>query len=156
VTTTRSKRVVKAPANFAAEMAETMQQEHELHQFQRSARRKEGVRSPDHRDRTVSAGRQNPSQRYQEEQRRLQTQREHQERQQHARADLALRVSAQEVSVRSARRVDPEVKRQMLQVVDCADELDQEYNIFAEPVTEDVAPGYFQIIPHPVDLRTVR
>jgi hypothetical protein len=149
--------VVKAPANFAAEMAATMQHEHDMHQSQRSARRKEGVRSPDHTDRTVGAARQNPSQRYQEEQRRLQTQREHQERQQHARAELAQRVSAQEASAaRSARRVDPEVKRQMLQAVDCADELDQEYNIFAEPVTEDVAPGYFQIIPHPVDLRTVR
>jgi hypothetical protein len=55
----------------------------------------------------------------------------------------------------SARLADPAMLQRMLDVVDRADELDVK-RIFAQPVTEGVAPGYFSIIAHPVDLRTVR
>ena len=152
---------MKPPANFAAELAAAQEEEHARAQVQRSARRKEVRHSaPTSSSGAVLTGRvggrSNPSQRYQEEQARQQ----HQQQQQQQRADRE-RIrnstsSALEVHGRPARRVDPDVKRVMLQVVDYADTLDGEYNLFADPVTEDIAPGYFQLIQHPVDLRTVR
>jgi len=48
------------------------------------------------------------------------------------------------------------VKRQMLQVLAHAEEVDCDFNIFADPVTEDIAPGYFELIERPMDLSTIR
>ena len=170
VTTTRSKRAVKPPPNFAEEMAQTIQYEHERNVAQRR-------KSADSSHHTTAAantnssssrgGRMNPSQRYQDEQRRLQSEREEQLRhQEHQRAQRSRynnnntttteSIPATVESRSSNRRLDPEVKKAMLQLVDCADALDEEHGIFAQPVTEDIAPGYFDIISHPVDLSTVR
>lgn len=140
--TTRSKRVVKAPANFANDMAAAMENEYEKLQEQRSARRRSDSESAPLSSQPV---RQTPSQRFQQlEQQRQATERE------------KARNQAQAAAMRSARRVDPEVKRLMLQVVAHAEELDSDYNVFADPVTEEIAPGYFELIEHPVDLSTIR
>jgi hypothetical protein len=181
--TTRSRRVVKTPANFAAETAATQREEHDRQQALRSARRREVQRSPDPTSGSRNGARLNPSQRYQQAERERQLEAaaaaaDQSRSQRHGRQLAAHYGAASSTShashhaahttsapaaeslsrsaSSSARRLDPEVKRLMLQVVDHADELDAEYNIFAEPVTEDVAPGYFQIIQHPVDLRSIR
>ena len=52
-------------------------------------------------------------------------------------------------------RLDPELKQEMLNLVleiQAADE----GKIFADPVSEDVAPGYFRVVKNPVDLSTIR
>lgn len=154
--TTRSRRVVKAPANFLAELAAA---EQARNQVGRSSRRKE-VLSPDPTPAGRNVARMNPSQRYQqaEQERQRQAAATAAERSRHQRhtQGLAAHYGAGESSSSHARRLDPDVKRQMLQVVDCADELDAEYGLFAQPVTEDEAPGYFEIVLHPVDLGSVR
>lgn len=151
--TTRSKRVVKAPPNFAAEMAQAQAREPAQAQLAHRNSRRQAERIA-HVATSVSratattnavAGRVNPSQRYQDEQRRLHQEREQREHE----AQLQQQQQARN------RRIDPDVKRQMLQVVSFAEEIDQEA-LFAEPVTEDIAPGYFEIIMKPVDLSTIR
>ena len=53
------------------------------------------------------------------------------------------------------RRLDPEVRSKMLQLANAVTEADVD-GIFASPVTEDIAPGYFSIVSRPMDLSTVR
>jgi hypothetical protein len=53
------------------------------------------------------------------------------------------------------RRLDPELKRKMLDIVAKAEEEDH-MGFFAEPVTEEDAPGYFDIIVNPMDFKSVR
>lgn len=55
-----------------------------------------------------------------------------------------------------SKRIDPETKQQMLRMLSLAEELDSQYNYFAYPVTEDVAPHYFEIVLNPMDFSTIR
>jgi len=54
------------------------------------------------------------------------------------------------------RRLDPDLKRRMLETVSYADDLDRDHHYFAEPVSEDAAPDYFDIISNPMDLQKIR
>ena len=56
----------------------------------------------------------------------------------------------------SGRRLDPDLKRRMLETVSYADDLDRDHQFFAEPVSEDAAPDYFNIISNPMDLQKIR
>jgi hypothetical protein len=56
----------------------------------------------------------------------------------------------------SGKRLDPETKRQATLLLNFADELDQEWQIFASAVDPDDAPGYYSIIENPMDLGTLR
>jgi hypothetical protein len=44
----------------------------------------------------------------------------------------------------------------MLETVSYADDLDHDHQFFAEPVSEDAAPDYFNIISNPMDLQKIR
>ena len=53
------------------------------------------------------------------------------------------------------RRIDPELKRAMLSIVDTMIEEDKE-RYFLEPVSEDDAPRYSEIVLAPMDYTTLR
>ena len=44
----------------------------------------------------------------------------------------------------------------MLAVLEAAERADVAMKIFAEPVEERIAPGYYNIVLDPIDLRTIR
>lgn len=56
----------------------------------------------------------------------------------------------------STRRLDPEMKREMLKVISHADDIDAATNIFAEPVRLADAPNYFEVVQYPMDRSTIR
>lgn len=56
----------------------------------------------------------------------------------------------------STRRLDPEMKREMLKVISHADDIDAVNNIFAEPVRLADAPNYFEVVQYPMDRSTIR
>jgi hypothetical protein len=62
----------------------------------------------------------------------------------------------QESVRKSNNRIDPELKRQMMQIVTSAEEIDSENNFFADPIDLNEAPGYCDIIEFPLDLSTIR
>lgn len=53
------------------------------------------------------------------------------------------------------KRVDPLVKGQMMDLLSTMEALDTQF-FFAEPITEDIAPGYFQIVDQPLDFLSIR
>lgn len=55
----------------------------------------------------------------------------------------------------SGRRLDPELRSKMLLIVDSFDAMDED-RVFCDPVTEDIAPGYFDVIAQPMDTTTIR
>jgi hypothetical protein len=65
------------------------------------------------------------------------------------------RRSTPETSGPVGRRLDPELKHALHELLQ-AIEMQDEENIFAEPVTEKDAPGYFDIIETPMDLSCIR
>jgi hypothetical protein len=69
--------------------------------------------------------------------------------------DLEQSGSSQASGVHAARPPNPVLRQQMMQIVDGAEQLDV-VRIFAEPVTEEIAPGYFSVISRPLNLRFVR
>lgn len=64
--------------------------------------------------------------------------------------------SAQTASHRnSGKRMSPAVKRALKVAVDAVWKADS-FGVFKLPVTKRVAPDYYQIVKHPMDLKTVR
>jgi hypothetical protein len=64
---------------------------------------------------------------------------------------------SKDVSASSAgKRIDPDVKKVLLQILDYATILDEEYKFFSDPVDPDVVLGYYDIISNPMDLSTIR
>ena len=59
-------------------------------------------------------------------------------------------------SGRKTGRLDPETKRQMLDVLEFASDLDKKVQLFADPVDPEFAPGYYDIIETPMDLSLIR
>ena len=53
------------------------------------------------------------------------------------------------------RRLDPQLRRQLGELLDAMESADTE-GYFMNPVTEDIAPGYFDIVMNPMDISTVR
>jgi WD40 repeat protein len=58
-------------------------------------------------------------------------------------------------AARSSRRMDPDLRAKMVFVIDSFDALDED-GYFTDPVTEDLAPGYFDVIDNPMDSTTIR
>jgi hypothetical protein len=56
---------------------------------------------------------------------------------------------------RGAKRMNRETKALMYRVLNSLDEAD-EHKLFAEPVTDDIAPEYSTVCPNPMDLSTLR
>jgi hypothetical protein len=54
------------------------------------------------------------------------------------------------------RRLDPDVKREMLRLISYADEIDGEKQLFANPVRLADAPGYLDIVRQPMDRSKIR
>ena len=54
------------------------------------------------------------------------------------------------------RRLDPDIKREMLRVISYADEIDVDKNLFADPVRLADAPGYLDIVKRPMDRSKIR
>lgn len=59
-------------------------------------------------------------------------------------------------NTRKSGRVDPEIKRQMLDVLEFASSLDQNTQLFADPVDPEYAPNYYDIVETPMDLSLIR
>ena len=57
---------------------------------------------------------------------------------------------------REATRLGPEEKRAQQSLMKAAEEADEEYLLFAEPVSEAEVPGYTSVVVRPMDFGTVR
>jgi hypothetical protein len=57
---------------------------------------------------------------------------------------------------REATRLGPEEKRAQQKLMKVAEDADEEYGLFANPVSEFEAPGYSSMIAIPMDFSTVR
>lgn len=56
----------------------------------------------------------------------------------------------------NGRRIDPDLKRLMVQIISHASVLDEKTQAFGEAVDPDESPDYYEIVPNPVDLSTIR
>ena len=54
----------------------------------------------------------------------------------------------------SAKRIDPDLKKKLLKLIRKIEEEDEGF-LFAEPVSDDIAPGYSKIIREPMDLQKI-
>jgi hypothetical protein len=60
------------------------------------------------------------------------------------------------IGVRKNSRLDPEVRRHMLDVVEFATDLDKKFQWFSDPVDPEEAPNYYEIIETPMDFSLIR
>ena len=65
------------------------------------------------------------------------------------------RVVAESTDYQRLPRLDPELKRKMLEILSKIEEEDY-MHFFSDPVNEEEAPGYFDIISEPMDYSTIR
>jgi hypothetical protein len=71
------------------------------------------------------------------------------------RASKQQRVQQEEETPISRKRLDPDTKKKLLEMLTLI-ETEDEQGIFINPVTDDIAPGYSDIIDQPMDLTTIR